>query len=110
MRIAFPVKKDDGEDSRLHNHFGTAVCFMIADTETDTLTSVDNTDVKHNHGNCQPIKAMGDQEVGAVVVGGIGKGALQKLLDAGVKVFRGVGVRRGAYKGTAWGSRGDGFR
>jgi len=90
MRIAFPVKDDNGEHSRLHNHFGTAVQFVIADTTTGTFSRIDNRDVSHSHGNCQPIEAIGGGQVAAVVVGGIGKGALQKLMTAGVKVFRGI--------------------
>jgi predicted Fe-Mo cluster-binding NifX family protein len=90
MRIAFPINEDNGAESRLHNHFGTAIRFVIADTEADTLHTIDNADLAHSHGNCQPIQAIGGQAVEAVIVGGIGKGALKKLMDAGIKVYRGV--------------------
>ena len=42
----------------------------------------------HNH--CQPLVALGGTQVDAVVVGGIGGGALRKLLNAGIKAYRAV--------------------
>ena len=37
---------------------------------------------------CQPIAALGGRQVDAVVVGGIGGGALKKLRDAEIMVYR----------------------
>ncbi len=51
---------------------------------------IDNQDLGHTHGNCQPLAALGGTPVGAVVVGGIGGGALKKLLHAGIKTYRAV--------------------
>jgi predicted Fe-Mo cluster-binding NifX family protein len=41
----------------------------------------------HAHGACNPIMALGGYNVDAVVVGGIGGGALMKLNAAGIKVY-----------------------
>ena len=91
MKIAFPVEADNGLDSSVYGHFGTAPCFVIVDAETGDLKGVDNRDAHHLHGQCQPMKALGDNPVDAVIVGGIGGGALSKLQASGIKVFCAVG-------------------
>lgn len=88
MKIAFPSQEDLGIESRIYNHFGSAGFFIIVDTETGTIKSSANPDVDHQHGQCQPLKALGGNKVDAVAVCGIGKGALVKLQNSGVKVFR----------------------
>jgi len=49
--------------------------------------TISNRDVHHSHGACQPLASLADEGVNAVVVGGIGAGALSKLQAAGVNVF-----------------------
>jgi predicted Fe-Mo cluster-binding NifX family protein len=48
---------------------------------------ITNSDRGHSHGACNPIRALGDQKIDAVVVGGIGSGALQKLKQSGIRVY-----------------------
>ena len=90
MIIAFPVMEDRGLESPVHNHFGTARYFVLADTNGDTVTVHPNPDQHHRHDQCQPLLALGAKGADAVVVGGIGRGALQKLAAGGIKVFRAV--------------------
>jgi predicted Fe-Mo cluster-binding NifX family protein len=90
MKIAFPTQQNFGLKSPLFNHFGSAVFFIVADTESDSFETVINPDRDHVHGQCQPLKALNGKPVDAIVVGGIGKGALQKLLVENIKVYRGV--------------------
>ena len=90
MKIAFPTQQNFGLKSPLFNHFGSAIFFVIADTESDSIETVTNPDRDHDHGQCQPLKALNGKTVDAIVVGGIGKGALQKLLAGNIKVYRGV--------------------
>lgn len=92
MRIAFPVQKDIGIDSVVYNHFGSAPVFVIVDPQTNGVSSVSNRDQHHEHGACNPLRALDDQRVEAVVVGGIGAGALAKLNRMGVKVHRSQAV------------------
>jgi predicted Fe-Mo cluster-binding NifX family protein len=49
-----------------------------------------NRDMHHAHGMCQPLKALGGSQVDAVVVAGIGMGALMKLNAQGIKIYRAV--------------------
>jgi len=88
MRICFPVKEDKGLESTVYNHFGSAPIFIIFDSELKKTYAVNNGDMKHAHGACSPIKAIGDQHIDAVVVGGIGAGAIRGLNASGIKVYK----------------------
>jgi predicted Fe-Mo cluster-binding NifX family protein len=88
MKICFPAQKDDGLDSAVYNHFGSAPIFVVVDTDTDTITSISNRDQHHAHGACNPMKALDNQRVDAIVVGGIGAGALTRLNQMGIIVHR----------------------
>ncbi len=88
MRIAFPVQDDVGIDSVVYNHFGSAPVFVIAELETSAVVSVSNGDRLHAHGACNPTRALDGHSVDAVVVGGIGTGALSGLNRLGIKVHR----------------------
>jgi predicted Fe-Mo cluster-binding NifX family protein len=90
MKIAFPVQQDQGFESQVYGHFGTATYFVIVDSETGVHETSTNNDVHHLHGQCQPMKALAGNPVDAVVVGGIGGGALMRLQSQGVRVFRAV--------------------
>ena len=90
MKIAFPVEQDQGLDSPVFGHFGSAPFFIIVDSESNETESISNENLNHSHGNCQPLLALGNRPVDVVVVGGIGGGALRKLNAAGIKAYRGV--------------------
>jgi len=90
MRIAFPVQNDIGIDSVVYGHFGSAPVFVIVDPQTNAVSSVSNRDQHHQHGACNPMRALDNQQVEAVIVGGIGAGALTKLNRMGIKAHRSV--------------------
>ncbi|MDZ5253356.1 NifB/NifX family molybdenum-iron cluster-binding protein [Clostridium sp. LIBA-8841] len=90
MRICFPVKTNEGVKSIPYGHFGTAPTFVICDLEKNEVTTVGNGDLGHEHGKCQPIKALSGEVVDAVVVGGIGAGAINKLNSMGIKVYKAI--------------------
>ena len=87
MKVCFPVQKDEGMESQVYNHFGSAPAFIVVDTEGKAVQRVDNRDIHHVHGACNPVMALGGQKVDALVVGGIGGGALMRLNAMGVKVY-----------------------
>jgi predicted Fe-Mo cluster-binding NifX family protein len=87
MKVCFAVEKDEGMESAVYGHFGTAPVFVMVDTETDGVGAVGNKDVDHVHGACNPFQAIGGQAIDAVVVGGIGAGAISGLNARGIKVF-----------------------
>jgi len=91
MTICFPVARNHGLDSEVFNHFGSAPQFVVVDSETGQVSDIINRDLHHAHGSCSPLKALGDTPVDAIVVGGIGGGALAGLNRAGIKVFQAQG-------------------
>ncbi len=87
MKICFAVEKDEGLSSAVYGHFGSAPAFVMVDTESGRTATVGNRDMIHAHGACNPIMAIGGQSVDAVVVGGIGAGALNRLNAEGIQVY-----------------------
>ena len=124
MKVCFAVQKDDGVESVVYGHFGSAPAFIVVDTDIDfseqargnlssehgeregeapgalpqegatrvpliaKMVTVSNRDLNHAHGACNPIQAIGGLKPDAVVVGGIGAGAVTRLNAEGVKVYR----------------------
>jgi predicted Fe-Mo cluster-binding NifX family protein len=88
MRICLPTETDRGFEALLYGHFGSAPYFTIVDTETGTVEVRDNQGQVHAHGACHPVGAIDGLGVQAVVCGGMGLRALQKLEEAGIEVYR----------------------
>jgi predicted Fe-Mo cluster-binding NifX family protein len=84
------VEKDEGIESAVYGHFGSAPTFVVIDTNQENVGTISNANRIHEHGACNPIMALGGKQVDAVVVGGIGAGALMKLNAEGIKVYRAV--------------------
>ena len=87
MKVGFAVQTNEGIESRVYNHFGSAPAFIIVDTEEKEVLTVNNKDLHHVHGACNPIMALDGKTVDAMVVGGIGAGALNKLNALGIRVY-----------------------
>ncbi len=92
MKVCFAVEKDEGVDSPVYGHFGSAPLFLIYDTESQTMEDIRNGDRQHSHGACNPLSAIGGKAVDAVVVGGIGGGALTRLNASGIRVYRAMAL------------------
>lgn len=90
MKIAFPSQENLGLESSVYAHFGSARYFVIVDSDAGDVETIENKDLHHLHGNCQPLQALGGKPVDAVVVGGIGRGALMKLKNEGIATYRAV--------------------
>jgi predicted Fe-Mo cluster-binding NifX family protein len=88
MRICVPVEEDKGLDSRVCEHFGSAPAFLLVDTRTKRFDAIVNAQSEHAHGGCAPLGALLTERVDAFVVKGIGRGALQRVLGAGVAAFQ----------------------
>ena len=90
MQLCVPVLEDQGLDSRVSAHFGSAPAFMIVDTDSGACRVIANNNSHHAHGMCQPLAVLAGESVDGIIVGGIGMGALMKLQAAGIEVFRAV--------------------
>lgn len=91
MKICVPVETNNGLESKPFGHFGSAPMFVVCDLESGDLSTINNGDLEHEHGKCQPIKALSGNIVDAVIVGGIGQGAISKLNSIGIKVYKAQG-------------------
>jgi len=88
MQVCFPIEENKGLDSIVYNHFGSAPLFVKVDSETMAVEVLQNNNQHHDHGMCHPLAALSGHTIDALVVGGIGAGALAKLNDAGIAVYR----------------------
>ncbi len=90
MKVGFAVQGNEGVESKVYGHFGSAPAFIIVDTEGKEVVTVNNRDLDHVHGACNPIKALDGKSVEAMVVGGIGAGAISGLNAQGIKVYQSI--------------------
>jgi predicted Fe-Mo cluster-binding NifX family protein len=88
MKLCIPVEENNGLESLVYGHFGSAPCFLIWDSGTEEITVVSNQNSDHTHGACSPLKAIGSVEVDAVVVSGIGARAIERLNSMDIQVLQ----------------------
>ena len=88
MKLCIPIAENQALNSIVYGHFGSAPFFLLVDSETLALEPLNNHDEHHVHGACNPLKALAGRAVDAVIVGGIGAGAVRGLRQAGIAVFR----------------------
>ena len=87
MNICIPVEEDQGLQSRVCAHFGSAPAFMIVDTDSGGCRAIANQNQHHGHGMCMPLASLQGERIYGMVVGGIGMGALNKLNASNVQVY-----------------------
>ena len=88
MKVGFTIEVNEGLESIVYDHFGSAPAFLIVDMEQEQTATVDNSDNHQVHGACNPAAALGSSQIDTMVVGGIGAGAIMKLNAMGVRVFQ----------------------
>lgn len=88
MKIAIPVEEARGLESPVYGHFGSAPGFLVYDSSSLEARLVDNSQLAHEHGQCNPITVLAGQKVDALLTGGIGARALEKLQAAGIRVYQ----------------------
>jgi predicted DNA-binding protein (UPF0251 family)/predicted Fe-Mo cluster-binding NifX family protein len=87
MYVCVPVEEDKGLQSPVCGHFGSAPAFVIVDTTANTCRAIVNTNQHHGHGMCAPLAVLAGVQIDAMIVGGIGMGAFNKLSAAGIRVY-----------------------
>ncbi|MFH1077188.1 MAG: NifB/NifX family molybdenum-iron cluster-binding protein [Pseudomonadota bacterium] len=90
MKICIPVQENNGMESIVYGHFGSAPFFIMHDTGTGETKEITNKNQHHEHGACQPVATLGGEAVDAVIVGGIGAGAIMGLNANGIKVYKSI--------------------
>jgi predicted Fe-Mo cluster-binding NifX family protein len=87
VNICVPVETDNGLQSPVCAHFGSAPAFILVDTDTGSCRAIVNRNQHHGHGMCVPLQSLQGERIDAMVVGGIGMGALNKLDAANIRVY-----------------------
>lgn len=88
MRLCIPTETNEGKQGEVYGHFGSAPYFTIYDTEKDSVEIINNSNQHHSHGMCQPMNALIGKKIDAVVCGGMGARAVQKLNESGIRAYR----------------------
>ncbi|MBN1946911.1 MAG: NifB/NifX family molybdenum-iron cluster-binding protein [Bradymonadales bacterium] len=88
MQICIPVEADQGLDSPVCAHFGSAPAFLIVDTDSLACRAIPNNNMHHGHGMCMPLASLQGEQIDGMVVGGMGMGALTRLNAANICVYR----------------------
>ncbi|MFZ0890641.1 MAG: NifB/NifX family molybdenum-iron cluster-binding protein [Candidatus Binataceae bacterium] len=87
MNICIPIDEDQGLQSPVCAHFGSAPAFIIVDLDSGSCRAILNRNHSHRHGMCTPLASLEGERVDAMVVGAIGMGALNKLITANIRVY-----------------------
>jgi predicted Fe-Mo cluster-binding NifX family protein len=88
-RIAVPSMANGGLDGQRAGHFGHCDVFTLVDVkggEIDQVTTINNRE--HVQGGCMvPVNLLAENNVNALIVGGIGMRPLMGFRQAGIDVY-----------------------
>lgn len=90
IRIAIPVVGFDGIDSEVSEHFGRAPGFIVADSGGGELTYLDTVKARRAS-ECAPVRALVSAGSRVVVAKSMGRGAMQRCHDAGMRILHASG-------------------
>ena len=88
MRICIPTIDNKEQLSQVCDHFGSAPYFTIYDSQANTYETINNSDSEHEHGMCRPTLNLREMNVDTVICKGLGRRAIQKLNEAGIRVCK----------------------
>jgi L-cysteine desulfidase/predicted Fe-Mo cluster-binding NifX family protein len=86
VKICFPIRENNGIDSKILEHLGSAPILIVIDTETGASITFTNGD-KYNGHLCVPYKTLRGMLIDAAVADLVCKKALDILTGNGVGVF-----------------------
>lgn len=88
-RIAVPSMEAGGLDGKRSGHFGHCDTFTLVDVKDGTIANVSTIDNQsHVQGGCMvPVNLLADNQVNALIVGGIGMRPLMGFRQAGIDVY-----------------------
>lgn len=87
MNILIPIHAENGLQSEISVHFGSAPAYLVVNTENGALRTISNRNRHHANGGCAPLALIHEAKVEAMIVGGIGAGALGRLSAENIVVF-----------------------
>ena len=87
MNVCIPIVKDEGLASRISPHFGMAPCFLFVDSETRSFRAMANERAGQRGNGREVADRLLAEHVDAVVVAGIGPGAMSHLERFGARLY-----------------------
>ena len=88
MKIAFPVKENNGLESIIDEHFGVAQNFLIVDLETRGFELKENQKLSTEGSKCKTEMFEKKDLVDAVVTKCMGDGSQRSLLSSNIKIYQ----------------------
>lgn len=88
MLACIPTKGDAGLNDTVNDHFGSAACFTLINTDTDEITVLNNSNAQHVHGNCHPLNQLAKYNIDCIVCKGMGRRAIEALNREGIKIYQ----------------------
>lgn len=92
MKLCFPVEKNEGLQSKIAGHFGSAPLLLVVDTESQEISELERSAEARQPGRARLAQLLEGQSLDALVLTSLGKGAFNRLQSAGVKVYRAGGA------------------
>jgi len=86
MKIAIPIDKDEGLDSKIVNHFGRCLYFLILDYDFNILDIITNDSI-HHKGTMLPPEFLKSHQVTDILCHSLGPKALQRCKELRIKVY-----------------------
>jgi len=89
MRVAIPSVFPGGLEAGRSDHFGHCEVFTLVDLRDGGVVAVDTlVNGGHEAGGCMmPVRLLADNQVHAIVVGGIGARPLRGFSEVGIDVY-----------------------
>ncbi|NOX33395.1 MAG: dinitrogenase iron-molybdenum cofactor [Deltaproteobacteria bacterium] len=88
MKIAFPVKENNGLSSVIDEHFGVAKNFLIVDMETREFELKKNPKISAKGSKCKTTMFEKEDKVSAVVTKCMGDGSKRSLTSSKIKIYQ----------------------
>ncbi|MCK4613205.1 MAG: NifB/NifX family molybdenum-iron cluster-binding protein [Thermoplasmata archaeon] len=89
MKLCIPSMGNRGLDEQMGYHFGRVPYYTIVDTDTDEVKVVPNTSA-HMGGQGYPAEILANLDIHTMIVGGLGRRAIQLFEQNGVMVYVGA--------------------
>ena len=90
MKIAFPIKKNNGLNSDISDHFGISKEFMIVDSISKDFQIMENQKLGEEKAACKSHQLSGESKIDIVITRCIGNGSLRNLNAAEITVLQAV--------------------
>ncbi|MBU1317706.1 MAG: NifB/NifX family molybdenum-iron cluster-binding protein [candidate division Zixibacteria bacterium] len=88
MLACIPTNGSAGLEDTVSDHFGSAPCFTLFDSETSEVTVLENRNAHHSHGTCHPMIQLARYKIDCIVCSGMGRRAVEALTSEGIKIYQ----------------------